>query len=176
MIITGYQGIGKSTLASKYDKIIDLESSSFWKTEEVYGIEKRTRPDDWHIYYCQVAMHLSSQGYIVFVSSHAEVRKFLGFHNPDCSHYCAIYPYKKVKEDWLKKLKDRYLDSNSDKDLRAYEFAVNNYDQSTYDMWYESQYGEEYYKAVKIIEDINYNLEDLVKELYKSVYNEELVL
>lgn len=33
MIITGYQGIGKSTLAKTNDKIIDLESSCFWKYE-----------------------------------------------------------------------------------------------------------------------------------------------
>ena len=38
MIITGYQGIGKSTLARKNDKIIDLESTSFWKYErDGYG-------------------------------------------------------------------------------------------------------------------------------------------
>ena len=30
MIIIGYQGVGKSTLANKDDKFIDLESSSFW--------------------------------------------------------------------------------------------------------------------------------------------------
>ena len=81
MIITGYQGIGKSTLASKYDKIIDLESSSFWKTEEVYGVEKRTRPDDWYVYYCQIALDLSKHGYTVFVSCHPKVREFLKKHH-----------------------------------------------------------------------------------------------
>lgn len=63
MIITGYQGIGKSTLARKADKIIDLESTSFWKYErDEYGkkTDKKTRHDDWYVYYCQVAEHLSA--------------------------------------------------------------------------------------------------------------------
>ena len=49
MIITGYQGIGKTTLASKNDKIIDLESSSFWKHEEDAFLRKtgeKSRHDD----------------------------------------------------------------------------------------------------------------------------------
>lgn len=36
MIITGYQGIGKSTLASKRMDVIDLESSCFWNYEDEY--------------------------------------------------------------------------------------------------------------------------------------------
>ena len=38
MIITGYQGIGKSTLAGSSDKIIDLESGCFWKHNKLEGI------------------------------------------------------------------------------------------------------------------------------------------
>lgn len=70
MIITGYQGIGKSTLARKENNVIDLESASFWNYEN----GNKTRPDDWYVYYCQVAEHLSKQGYIVFVSCHQQVR------------------------------------------------------------------------------------------------------
>lgn len=68
MIITGYQGIGKSTLASKSDKIINLESTCFWKYEEDVYLNKtgnKSRPDDWYVYYCQVAQDLSRQGYTV---------------------------------------------------------------------------------------------------------------
>ena len=66
MIITGYQGIGKSTLARKDKNIIDLESSSFWKYDK--SCNSKTRCEDWYVYYCQVAMDLSRQGYTVFVS------------------------------------------------------------------------------------------------------------
>ena len=47
MIIIGYQGIGKSTLANNKNGYIDLESSSFWNNG--------TRIPDWHIYYCRIA-------------------------------------------------------------------------------------------------------------------------
>ena len=93
MIITGYQGIGKSTLANKRPDIIDLESSCFWKTEN--GV--KTRPDDWYVYYCQMAEHLSRRGYIVFVSYHPEVREYLENHGTE--PFCAIFPVKSIKED-----------------------------------------------------------------------------
>ena len=39
MILVGYQGIGKSTLAKEKVDIIDLESGNFWipKTEDDYN-------------------------------------------------------------------------------------------------------------------------------------------
>ena len=74
MIIIGYQGIGKSTLAGK-NKCIDLESGNFW----FYDLEtyQKVRHNDWYIPYCNIANHLSEQGYIVFTSSHEVVRNEL---------------------------------------------------------------------------------------------------
>ena len=167
MIITGYQGIGKSTLAKNNDKIIDLESSCFWKYD-LYDFEKKgekSRPEDWYVYYCQMAQYLSKQGYIVFVSCHPEVRKFLSIHNEE--RFCAIFPDKSLKEDWIQRLRDRYNESKSEKDLRALKHAENYYDSDIYQLWYECQYGEEYYHDVAIIKDINYDLMKLVKKLNK---------
>lgn len=59
MIIVGYQGIGKSSLAGRDKKFIDLESGNFW-------IDGK-RADDWYKPYCKIAEHLSQQGYYVFV-------------------------------------------------------------------------------------------------------------
>ena len=161
MIITGYQGIGKSTLASKNDKIIDLESSSFWKYDE--ETKQKVRHSDWYIYYCQVAQHLSAQGYTVFVSCHQEVRDWLSIHNEE--KFCAIFPSKKIKEDWLKRLENRYNDSKSEKDLRAWEHAKKSYDSDIAQLWYECQYNVEYCHNVAIINDINYDLQELVDQL-----------
>lgn len=165
MIITGYQGIGKSTLASKNDKIIDLESSSFWKYD-LYDFEhtgEKTRPDDWYVYYCQVAQDLSRQGYTVFVSCHPAVREFLSIHNRE--KFCAIFPDKSLKEAWLQKLRDRYNKSKLEKDLRALEHAEKNYGMDIYKLWYECQYNVEYYHNAKIIYDINYDLQEIVNSL-----------
>lgn len=159
MIITGYQGIGKSTLARKENNIIDLESASFWNYEN----GNKTRPDDWYVYYCQVAEHLSKQGYTVFVSCHAEVRKYLALHTTE--KFCAIFPDPKIKEDWLKRLEDRYNNSKSDKDLRAWEHAKNSFDNDIQTLINECWYGNEYYNNAVFIDDINYDLQELVNSL-----------
>lgn len=116
MIIVGYQCIGKSTLSNMCLKYIDLESGSFWHDGK--------RPDDWYIYYCQIAEHLSKQGYNVFVSSHEPVRKFL---KNSSERVIAIAPSIELKDQWIEKLKNRYETSKLDKDYRAYMNAVDRY-------------------------------------------------
>lgn len=165
MIITGYQGIGKSTLANKRPDIIDLESSCFWKTEN--GV--KTRPDDWYVYYCQMAEHLSRRGYIVFVSYHPEVREYLENHGTE--PFCAIFPVKSIKEDWLKRLYERYRQSMSEKDLMAYEHAKNHYDEDIDRLMYECSYGIEWYTNAMFIESIDYDLEEMVNHLITYVYD-----
>lgn len=161
MIITGYQGIGKSTLASSNDKIIDLESGCFWKHNELEGTKER--PDDWYVYYCQTADDLSKQGYIVFVSCHPEVRKFLSTHAT--TDFNAIFPSKDLKWKWLERLDNRYKESELEKDKRALEHAVKFYDSDIERLWHECQYGVEYYHNAEIIDDINYDLAELVGRL-----------
>lgn len=160
MIITGYQGIGKSTLAKTDDKIIDLESSCFWNVNELTG--EKTRHDDWYIYYCQMAIDLSNQGYTVFVSCHPQIRDFLSSH---ATNFNAIFPSKNIKEDWIKRLENRYEESGLEKDKRALEHAQKFYDSDIDRLWYECQYGVEYYHNLKIIDDINYDLAELVNRL-----------
>lgn len=167
MIITGYQGIGKSTLAKNNNKIIDLESSFFWKYD-LYDFEKKgekSRPEDWYVYYCQMAQCLSKQEYIVFVSCHPEVRKFLSIRNNE--RFCAIFPDKFIKNDWIERLRNRYTESKSDKDLRALQHAEKYFDSDISQLLYECQYGEEYYHDVIIINNIHYDLARLVKQLNK---------
>ncbi len=57
MIICGFPGTGKSTMA-KFSRWIDLESTPFEK--------------DWERY-AKVAKHMSDQGYTVMVSTHSEL-------------------------------------------------------------------------------------------------------
>ena len=90
MIIIGYQGIGKSTICKNNPKYIDFESSAL----KVDGC----RLHNWQIPYCQMAIWLSQQGYVVFTSSHKEVREIL----KDCCEYCvAIIPSKELKKQWI---------------------------------------------------------------------------
>ena len=112
MIVIGYQGIGKSSLAGRDNKFIDLESSNFWVDGK--------RADDWYKPYCQIAEHLSQQGYIVFTSSHEVVRKQLvGSTEP----VVIVYPSETLKDEWIGKLWLRYQRTGLDKDYKAYANA-----------------------------------------------------
>ena len=146
MIIIGYQGIGKSTLAGR-DKCIDLESSNFWVNGK--------RAEDWYIPYCQIANHLSEQGYTVFVSSHAVVREEL---KKSQEKVIVICPCPDLKDEWIKKLEDRYLYTKLEKDYKAWKNAEDRYLENINELtdgtftWY-------------YIPDMNYSLQFIVSLL-----------
>ncbi len=122
-IIVGYQGIGKSTLAQNGNGYIDLESGNFW-------IEGK-RAEDWYIPYCNIALNLAEQGYRVFVSSHKVVRDYLATvpkYKP-VDLYC-IFPSYTLKDEWIEKLYRRYKQTDLDKDFKAWQNALDRYDEN----------------------------------------------
>lgn len=119
MIIVGYQGIGKSTLAGRGSNYIDLESGNFW----VNG----NRSDDWYIPYCQIANHLSQQGFDVFVSSHEVVRKEL---EKSEEQVYVLFPSLDLKDKWIGKLRYRYEHTGLEKDFKALANAEDRYDEN----------------------------------------------
>ena len=123
MIVIGYQGIGKSSLAGRDHKYIDLESSNFWVDGK--------RADDWYKPYCQIAEHLSKQGYIVFTSSHEVVRKQL---EKSSEIVVVVYPSPNLKEGWIEKLWLRYQATGLDKDYKAYANAKDRYDENIHEL------------------------------------------
>lgn len=152
MIIIGYQGIGKTTFSLKKPNVIDLESSSFFINGK--------RPDDWQIPYCNVAEHLSGQGYDVFVSSHDVVREELK--NRETRILCiAPEPSTRMRELWLKKLKERVDKSKLEKDQRAFDRASTHYIEDVCSILSSG------FDNV-VINDIDYNLEKVI-----NAYKEE---
>lgn len=119
MIVIGYQGIGKSTLAGRDHKFIDLESGNFWVDGK--------RADDWYKPYCQIAEHLSRQGYIVFTSSHEVVRKQLE-NSREVVVLC--YPAPNLRDMWVDKLENRYRDTGLEKDYKALMNAMDRFDEN----------------------------------------------
>lgn len=146
MIIIGYQGIGKSTAAGKHN-CIDLESSNFW-------IDGK-RADDWYKPYCQIANHLSEQGYIVFTSSHEVVRNEL---RKSKEKVYVICPSVGISDKWTKKLQDRYETTKLEKDFKAWKNAEDRYVENILELMNS---GFEFYS----INDMDYNLEDIVRYL-----------
>ena len=120
MIICGFPGIGKSTIASE-ENVIDLESSIFRTGKD--GV----RPLLWEQYYCNMAIELSKQSNTVFVSTHSEVIKYL---EKKCSEpVIVMYPIEDLKDEWLKRLKKRYEKTGSNKDYRAYISVTSKFDE-----------------------------------------------
>lgn len=146
MIIIGYQGIGKSTLAKDSWEYIDLESGNFWINGE--------RDEQWYKPYCNIANHLSAQGYTVFTSSHKEVREEL----KNSSEVVKIaFPALELKTDWLIRLTNRYNESMLEKDYKALINASLYYEDNINDLM-----NEPFDKIV--INNIDYNLKKLVEE------------
>lgn len=144
MIYVGYQGIGKSTICRELDNCIDLESGNFF----VEGI----RYDNWYKIYANIAKHLSDQGKNVFVSSHKVLREYM---NEVGIPFTVVFPSLKLKEAWINKLRDRYLLTHKDKDLRALLNAEQMYDENIFDLSKEPLKVE--------ITDINYSLKETLK-------------
>lgn len=122
MIVIGYQGIGKSTLATKSLRYIDLESSSFWFDDP--ETKQKIRHVMWYVMYCNVAEDLSRQGYTVFVSSHQPVRERL---QKSDEYTIACVPALDLKDKWIEKLRLRYENSGLEKDYKAYMNAADRF-------------------------------------------------
>ncbi len=145
MIYTCYAGVGKTTLAEKNEKVIDLDSTLF---------RLGFRGDflkDWYIIYTQVAENLSKQGFDVFIGTHEIVRDELKRKEIP---FIAIFPALELKEQWIEKLKQRYEDTHFSKDKRAYSYALNEYDKSISALMEE--------KDARIITDMDYVLEEML--------------
>ena len=147
MIIIGYQGIGKSSIAGR-NYVIDLESGNFWFAGK--------RRKEWYVYYCNIAEHLSEQGYIVFVSSHKVVREYL--HNYSKQSLYIVFPAVELKEEWVKRLQDRFNRTKLEKDLKAWKNAEERYKINITDL---KKSGIQFYE----ITDMDYRLQDIVDYL-----------
>lgn len=124
LIVIGYQGIGKSTIAGRY-KSIDLESSNFFVGDK--------RADDWYIPYCQTALSLANQGYVVLTSSHKAVVDCFKATAPlpkNVGAVIVICPTRTLKDEWIKKLEDRYEKTHTARDYKALMNAKDRYNEN----------------------------------------------
>lgn len=120
MIVCGYPGIGKTRVSENRNSVIDLDSSIF------------DHVDGWADTYCRVAEQLSKQDNTVFVSTHPEVIEHL---KEFCSEpVIVVYPDCKLKDLYVRKLKERADKSGSDKDMRAYEAVRDHFDEYIYEL------------------------------------------
>ena len=144
MIIIGYPGVGKTSLAGRYNQYIDLESSN-WNGPD------NTKPDMWWWSYGKVAEDLSRQGYRVFVSCHPSIQKYFEESN---EYVMVLYPSPELKEEWIKRVADRYDRDRSMKNLAA----LNNVE-----LYYDKQIkslDDSPFKNKLVLKDMNYTLDN----------------
>lgn len=159
MIIFGYPGIGKTTLADgtfSYDKPIDLESSLFSTSTDPY----------WYKLYAKVAEDLSRQGHLVFVSTHPHVLNML---DESTEKRIIIFPSKDLKDEWIRKLDKRRNETGKFKDKRAYLHVKEHYDEDIDGLMKTSNRNE--FKAY-VIDSIDYDLVDILEEI-KNGYDKQ---
>ena len=157
MILIGYTAIGKSTLSSKRIDVIDLDSSVFCYNDKL-------RPNNWYEIYCNLAIYLSKQKYKVFISSHFAVRGYMKYkHEVDSSlEVYAIVPSLELKDEWVKKLKDRYDETN----LEFYNNAIENYDSQI------KLITNAFPNNTYTINNINYDLSYIVSNIHELITKE----
>lgn len=152
LIICGYPGVGKSSVAG-WNNCIDLESSFF--THSIPdGIERSwSWEDEWCPAYCEVAISLAKQGFIVLTSTHLAVLNYFAKHCPSLA--IVFCPRFEMKEEWSKRLFERWLRTKDEKDLRAFEGAINYWDKK---IDYAINCGLRAYAP----DNIDYNLKDYI--------------
>lgn len=153
MIIIGFQGIGKSTLASPFSNFIDLESGNFW-------IDGK-RSEDWYKIYGNIALNLSEQGFDVFTSSHEVLRKYLFENNVNNDLICVCYPDISLKNEWIDKLKRRYELTCLTKDFKAWKNAEDRFEENIKEI--KRDKGSYEFEEI-VIKSINYDLSDEIKK------------
>lgn len=162
LIIIGYQGIGKSSIAGK-DGCIDLESSDFY----VDG----NRDPYWYIPYTNIAMNLANQGYTVFTSAHAcvahefKIQQLLGNAKIKYPNIGSIVVFRpKACQDWkylwIERLRKRYERTSLAKDYRALMDAESHFfenmkqlDYHGFDVYTPDSFDYDLYDYVKIIRE-----------------------
>lgn len=159
-VIIGYPGIGKTSAASSFNNIIDLESNAFDKESS-----------NWTDSYCETAYHLADQGYSVFVSSHKEVVDKLvelREYYPNIT-LIAIIPSLKLKNEWVNKLYIRASSSIKNrhehhKNVIAYNRVLNFYEKDIIELSSHNEF------SIIFIENTWYNLVEIIHGI-RTIYD-----
>lgn len=181
MIIIGFPGIGKSSVASStICHYVDLESSCYNLTNPDTG--KIEKCKDWEKFYITVAYHLAKQGKYVFVSNHpAVIKEIITRRHMDSTldkiPVLFVYPSIKLRDKWIDRLQLRYNNSltMNPEEAKKNEAALKGAE-AHYDAWIEdldnrdvsdaSHYGNNVFKI--LLHNTAYQLEKVIEKFIKD--------
>lgn len=162
MIIFGYQGIGKSTLANRnIDTIfIDLESSMFRTPMHP------ERSEDWFQAYGNIVYDLNKQNKFIFSACHQQIRDYIASEK-DLKGVMGVicYPSIELREEWLYRLRQRWIDTQLPKDKAALDYAEASYSSSIKALDKDTDYDH------LILTKMNYNLHDILIGYFNYKYS-----
>ena len=113
-LIGGFKAIGKTTLARKYENVIDLESSDYqyllddnlkeFSKEERKGRKDRVKNPEYPMNYINEMISLKNQGKIVLFACKKEIILKL---DEKKEKYYIIYPKKEMLDEIVERCKNR---------------------------------------------------------------------
>ena len=136
----GFPAVGKTTTtkrtASITNRFIDLNitkfiGSNYFANLANMGCYQNSSCNlDWFAY-CNLAIDLA-ENHDVFISVTPEILDYMEIQDKIIrDSIIVIYPSLSLKDQWIKKMKDRYEKSNLLEDRRAYEYYIcDNYDET----------------------------------------------
>lgn len=114
IIICGFKAIGKSTVARKYENIIDLESSDYKyildeclkdiSVEKTKGLKERKLNPEYPYNYYDKIIDEYNQGKAVLIACKIEIVELLEKNNVE---YYIIYPKEEMLEEIIERCKSR---------------------------------------------------------------------
>ena len=146
MIIIGYPGIGKSTLASNNPEAYCYLSANDYK---IYDNSV------WMDRYCQDAIDEEPYSDVVFVDYYDEVLDRL---NETNSRVIVVAPALDLRDEWVKKLLRRYQQTFQTTHYYDYSRVEHVYDK---DVQYALENAREFY----VIRNMKYKLHSILDEL-----------
>jgi len=159
IIISGFAGIGKTTIAEKYNsKIIDLESSDFkWvygdestanmSKESRKGVSNRRLNPEWPQNYMNAILEAREQFDIVLISQGTDIRDLLTENNIE---FLLSFPSEDCKQEYL----HRYISRGNQQSF--VQLIEQNFEKWVQDLMQCSQ--------KKLIINPGQHLEDVLKE------------
>ena len=111
LIISGFAGIGKTTLQQNYTNVIDLESSDFkwiYPNQDIQNMDKETRKAIstrvqnplWPLNYVKEIVQKSQEYDIVLISQDKDMRDCLKEYGYS---YMVCFPKKECKSDFIQR-------------------------------------------------------------------------